>query len=361
MVIYRVGWQKQARFKGLVAQPTTKISVIVPARNEEQNIGRCIASLLSQDYPGALLEIIIVDDHSTDHTADIVRSYSEQQVRYINLEEYLPDGPVVNAYKKRALATGISLSKGELIVTTDADCTAGEKWLHLVASMYEQDNPVMVVAPVCFTDNGSLVEVFQTMDFMSMQGITVASLQLGMGNMCNGANLAFSRDAYHTVGGYDGIDHIASGDDFLLMMKMNKKFPGRIRYLQSEFAVVSTPPQPDWISFFNQRIRWASKSGKYDDKRMTAVLLFVYIFNVSFLLVLTASLFASGMLHLLIWLLLIKMISEYIYLIPVARFYNKQKWLWVFPLLQPLHIAYVISAGFLGAIGAYSWKGRKVK
>ena len=361
MVVYRVGWQKQRPFRGGMSVSSTKISVIVPARNEEKNIEACIRSILSQDYPKELLEVIVVDDHSTDKTADIIRSYAEQGIQYVNLEEHLPEGPVVNAYKKRALAVGIGKSKGELIVTTDADCTAGISWLSFIADKYEQDKPEMIAAPVCLTDNGSLVEVFQAMDFMSMQGITVASLQLGMGNMCNGANLAFTRHAYDTVGGYDGIDHIASGDDFLLMMKISKAFPGKISYLQSGQAIVSTPPQPDWTSFFNQRIRWASKSGKYDDKRMTLVLAFVYLFNCSFLLVLISALFNSAMWNVLIVMLLVKTLSEYIYLVPVSRFYNKQKWLWMFPILQPLHIAYVISAGFLGGIGVYSWKGRKVK
>ena len=219
----------------------------------------------------------------------------------------------------------------------------------------------MIVAPVEFTSNGSLVEIFQSIDFMSMQGITAAVHQLKIGSMSNGANLAFSREAYDKVEGYKGIDHLASGDDFLLMMKLQKRYPDRISYLKSQDAIVTTAPQPNWSSFFNQRIRWASKSGKYDDKKMTAMLGFVYLFNLSFLALVVASLF-----HAFIWgiagiMLLWKILSELYYLYPVAVFFGKVRQLWVYPFLQPLHILYIISAGFLGMIGKYQWKGRSVR
>lgn len=362
MLLYLWGWAQQREF---TAEdnflPSTPIAVIVPARNEEANIATCIDALLQQEYPEELLEVVVVDDHSTDNTADIVKSFSGKGVKYISLAEHINTHNGIVAYKKLALTTGIAASRGALIVTTDADCTAGKDWLKSIAAVYEQHQPVMVVAPVNFTDNGSVVEVFQSLDFMSMQGITAATLQLKLGNMCNGANLAFSRAAYGQVGGYKGIDHIASGDDYLLMTKLAKEYPGRIAYLKSGQAIVNTTPQPDWKSFYRQRVRWASKSGKYGDHKLTAVLMLVYLFNLSFLAMIIIACVSPGYwMHILV-MLGIKTVFEIIYLLPVSAFFKKRKQLLVFPFLQPLHIAYIIIAGLLGFAGGYQWKDRSVK
>ena len=361
MLVYRAGWVSHESFPLSGNTPRTAVSVIIPARNEQQNIRQCLESVLAQDYPKELLEIIVVNDHSTDDTEKIVRSFEQWGVKCINLSDSISKDAVVNSYKKQALTAGINASKGQLIVTTDADCTADKNWLRSVADMYEQHDSAMIVAPVSFTDNGSTVEVFQSLDFMSMQGITVATLHYKLGNMSNGANLAFDRDKFDAVNGYQGIDHIASGDDYLLMNKMSKQFPDSIHYLKSEEAIVSTPPQPDWDSFLQQRIRWASKSGKYDDNKLTAILLLVYLFNVSFVAMLVFSMVAPGYWLYLLAMLVVKTAIELFYLYPVAVFYKKQKLLSMFPLLQPLHILYIVTAGFLGFLGVYSWKGRKVR
>lgn len=362
MVLYRAGWQRQHAFKLQPGyQPQTKISVIVPARNEETHIGACIESLLAQDYPPDLLEIIVVDDHSTDATAKIIQSFAAANLHYIDLQKHKDADHKVVAYKKLALATGIAHADGELIVTTDADCTAGPQWLKNIAAIYERDKSVIVVAPVDFACDCSTVELFQSLDFMSMQGITTATLQLKLGNMCNGANLAFQHAAYEKVDGYKGVDHIASGDDYLLMMKLNKAYPGAVSYLKSTEAIVYTPPQPDWKGFLQQRIRWASKSGKYDDRKMTSVLMLVYLFNLSFIAMLIVALFDNSYFVHLAAIFGAKVIVELVYLYPVAGFFAKRKQLWIFPLLQPLHIAYIIVAGLLGFAGKYQWKGREVQ
>ncbi len=362
MLLYHAGWQRQDVFI-LQAdyQPKTKISIIVPARNEEAHIGDCIKSLRTQDYPDDLLEIIIVDDHSTDATARIIQSFAGSNLHYIDLHKHTDPNTVVVAYKKLALATGIAHAGGELIVTTDADCTARPQWLKHIAAIYEQDKAVMVVAPVDFACDCSTVQLFQSLDFMSMQGITAATLQLKLGNMCNGANLAFQRAAYDKVGGYKGVDHIASGDDYLLMMKLSKAFPGATSYLKSREAIVYTPPQPDWKGFLRQRIRWASKSGKYDDNKMTAVLMLVYLFNLSFIAMLVVAIADNSYFIQLAVMFAAKVTIELIYLYPVAGFFSKRKQLWLFPLLQPLHIVYIIVAGLMGFAGKYQWKGRKVQ
>lgn len=360
LLAYAFGWQLQHPF---VRQddhiPQTKISIVIPARNEAAHIEACLRAIAAQRYPAHLYEVIVVDDHSEDDTASRVLTFLPMKVRLLSLQDHV-QGPVA-AYKKKALDLAISESTGELILTTDADCIAPPDWLANIAAYYELTGASMIVAPVDFTTTGKIVSLFQSLDFMTMQGITAAAYRLKLGNMANGANLAFSRAAYTAVGGYAGIDHLASGDDYLLMVKIQERFPKGIRYLLSQQAVVRTAPQPDWPSFLQQRIRWASKSGKYKDHRLTAILILVYLFNCSFLVLLLAGLFRIVFLKLFIGLLLWKTVLEILFLWPVSGFFQKRDQLLFFPFLQPLHIAYIILAGFLGFKGNFTWKGRRVK
>ena len=362
MIVYNKGWAKQKDFSvPPLFIPNTRISVIIPARNEARNIGACLDAILAQIYPAGMCEIIVVDDHSEDDTAKIVAEYEDRNVRCISLSRYIPMGNQVNSFKKVAIAAGIAHSNGALIVTTDADCIAPNAWLMHLAAIYEQENPVMVVAPVIYSSDQSVVQLFQLIDFMSMQGITAAAHSLKLGNMSNGANLAFRKTTFDRIGGYEGIQHLASGDDFLLMMKMNKFSPRSISYIKSAQATVSTAPQPDWSGFLQQRIRWASKTGKYNDTRLTGILLLVYAFNLSFLVLIIGSFFNPTLLFIMLCMLIAKVAAEYYFLVPVARFFHKDWVLKYFPFLQPLHIAYIIIAGFLGLMGSYEWKGRRVK
>lgn len=362
MLLYERGWYLQPVYQVAADfYPKTKITVIIPARNEAGNINVCLESIIANHYPADLFEVIVIDDHSTDNTVDIVESFNQKSIKCVRLSEYVLQSEIIKSYKKKAIETGILLSNGELIITTDADCIVSSEWLRSMASVYETQQPAMIIGPVSFMNNGKLVSFFQSLDFMSMQGITVAAYRLQLGNMCNGANLAFSRIAFKKVNGYEGVDHLASGDDYLLLTKMKKQFPDSIAYLKSKDAIVQTQPQPDWKSFLNQRIRWASKMGKYDDKKITLILMLVYLFNLSFLLLFLAGFYDAYFWLLWLALLALKTFVELYYLNGVAAFFDKENELKIFPFLQPLHILYIITAGFLGFIGTYKWKGRNVK
>jgi cellulose synthase/poly-beta-1,6-N-acetylglucosamine synthase-like glycosyltransferase len=360
LVFYRQAWRALPVFEPPSSfTPATTITVIIPARNEEDNIGPLLETLRAQDYPPGLFEVIVVDDHSTDGTADVVRRYPH--VHLLTLADHLGPGERLNAYKKKAIDTAIRHSRGELIVTTDADCLVGPRWLSLIAAFYQEHHPVFIAAPVAYMDETSFLKVFQSLDFMTLQGITGASVYRKVHTMCNGANLAYSRAVFDEVGGFKHIDAIASGDDMLLMHKMYRRYPDRVAFLKAPGAIVRTAPMPDWKAFFNQRIRWASKADKYDDKRIIAVLAMVYLWNAWFLVAGIAALWCPGLWKTWLAFILIKTVVEMWYLYPVARFFQKQSLLWKFPVAQPIHIAYTIIAGWLGKFGSYQWKGRNVK
>ncbi len=336
------------------------ISVIIPARNEEENIGACLKSILNQSYPTYLFEIIVVDDFSTDSTAQTINLFSDKNVTLIHLKDFTGEGKL-NSYKKKAIETAISKAKGELIVTTDADCIVPNLWLQTIVTFYEKYHPVFITAPVAYYGENNFLKIFQSLDFMTLQGITGASVHKKFHNMCNGANLAYERKAFIEVNGFAGIDNIASGDDMLLMHKIFERYPDRVLFLKSQDAIVQTKPAGTIKEFLNQRIRWASKADKYTDKKITAVLLLVYLFNAWILLLSILCIFYPYLFYWFIGLLIAKTIIELCFLYPVAKFFNKEKLLWWFILAQPLHILYTVIAGWLGKFGSYKWKERKVK
>jgi cellulose synthase/poly-beta-1,6-N-acetylglucosamine synthase-like glycosyltransferase len=360
ILYYRSSWLSIPVYRTSTEQPSTSVTVIIPARDEALNIKICIESILKGTYPANLYEIIVVDDHSTDDTAAIVKSYSLQNVRLITLKDEIK-GEELNSYKKKAIEIAIRKATGDLIVTTDADCILPTDWLSVIAGYYEKYHPAFIAAPVSYYGENSFLRVFQSLDFMTLQGITGAALYKRFHNMCNGANLAYEKKAFYEVNGFTDIDKLASGDDMMLMHKIHSRYPDRVMYLKSEDAIVRTKPMDTWGQFFNQRIRWSSKSDKYADNKIIGVLMLVYLFNVCLLILAIAAFFFPS---LWIWLLSIlagKILVELLFLFPVASFFGKRKLLWWFIPSQPFHILYIIIAGWLGKFGSYKWKGRKVK
>ncbi|MGZ8539177.1 MAG: glycosyltransferase family 2 protein [Chitinophagaceae bacterium] len=354
ILYYWRSWKAIPGFSLSNQTPSTRISVIIPARNEEENIAGLLKALQQQTYPKNLFEIIVVDDHSNDKTAAIVKMFPEVKLLQLNDD-------AINSYKKKAIEKGIAASSFELIVATDADCVPLPKWLQTIVSFKEASNAGFVVAPVVFNCNSSPLQVFQAMDFMVLQGITAASVYKKIHSMCNGANLAYEKKLFYEVNGFDGIDHIASGDDMLLMHKIAKKYPDRIQYLKSAEAIVATQPMLTWKQFFNQRVRWASKATDYEDKRIFWVLVLVYLFNLSFLVLLVAGFWNSYFWFLFLFAWIFKTAVELPFFYSLSQFFNKQWAVKLFFIFQPLHIFYTIISGLLGQFGKYEWKGRRVR
>ncbi|GGB10082.1 glycosyltransferase [Puia dinghuensis] len=383
---YHQAWMALPVFVPGAAQPRTKITVLIPARNEEENIGNCLQSLAAQTYPRHLFEVIVIDDHSTDGTAAVVREFTGSGfqakdvvrgmpvgdtaaaplgIRYLPLAEAPRDG-AVTAHKKFAIETGVARATGELIVATDADCLFDPDWLSTLAAFYEEKGAMFIAAPVriggmsVWGRQSSLLSVFQTLDFITLQGITGAAVHSRIHSMCNGANLAYAKAAFLEVGGFKGIDSIPSGDDMLLMHKIFLRWPQQVFFLKNSRAIVSTRPESTWKAFFHQRIRWASKADSYDDKRIFWVLLLVYLVNALFLILAIAACWNSWWGFLLLVLLVAKTMVEYPFVSEVAAFFGQRKLMAWFPVLQPFHIGYTLVAGWLGKFGSYRWKDRKV-
>lgn len=357
---YRKGWQRLPEYhspENFI--PTAKLTIIIPARNEENSIGHCLQAIVNQDYPPELIQVIVIDDHSTDRTPEIVTGFKNDSIQLIALKDHVQQP--INSYKKKAIETGITNATGDWIITTDADCIAGKNWIRTIMSYQQQTGAMLIAAPVKLQSRNTLLSIFQSVDFLTLQGITAASISRGFHSLGNGANLCYAREAFYKVNGFEGIDQIASGDDMLLMHKITLQYPGKTRYLKSKEAVVTAEAAGSWRAFWQQRIRWASKADKYQDKKVFRVLLLVYIVNLLLLTLFALSFFNTDLLLIVILFLLSKILLEFPFVNSVASFFGERRLMKFFPLLQPLHVAYTVVAGWLGKFGRYEWKGRTVQ
>ena len=343
--------------QAVLGDASTYFTVIIPARNEALNIKACLDSILAQAYSPLHFEIIVIDDFSQDDTAFIVKAMAadNENIRLLSLADYF-DPNQMNSFKKKAIEKAVSLAKGDWIVTTDADCIVPNTWLHLYNEFIQIHQPVFVAAPVMFIKETGILNEFQVLDFLALQGITAAAVGAGKHSMSNGANLAFEKSAFIAVGGYQGVDHIASGDDMFLMHKMKMTLSNRIGYLFHPGAIVLTKAMTTWKDFIMQRIRWSSKARYYDDNSIFWVLVLVYTYNASLLILLISGNYKS-----LLIALAFKTFFELFFLNPVAKFFKMPGELRYFALYQPLHIIYTLVAGLFGQVKTYTWKGRKVK
>ena len=362
---YYFAWEGAKTFQLTDTLPSDRsviISVIIPVRNEEHTIRACIESLFLQTYPFGLFEIIIIDDFSTDSTRDVVRAlhYDGLSLSCICLSD-LPKEEAGRGYKKTAIGKGIDAATGQLIVTTDADCTFDKDWLATIAAYYHVTGAKFIASPVKIASGSSFLAVFQILDFITLQGITGASVSKKIHSMCNGANLAYEKKVFFEVDGFQDIEQIPSGDDMLLMHKIYRKYPANVHFLKSKSAVVTTKPEKTWTAFIHQRVRWASKTSHYDDKRIFWTLLLVYLVNLCLLGLAVAGIWNAFYLFVLLVLLIAKTCIEYPFVYSAATFFGQQKLMRYFAFLQPFHVLYTVFIGFLGKMGKYQWKGRAVK
>ena len=338
----------------------TKASVIIPARNEEDNILNILSDLDNQIIDKSAYEILVVDDHSTDNTCHLVETFIQKNpglnISLIRLEQETIDTP----YKKKAIRLAIEKSKGDLIITADADCRLSDKWLLTILSFYEQEKPKMIVGPVSFHNDNSFFEILQTIEFASLIAITGGAIKINKPIMCNGANLAYEKKAFFEAGGF-GDDKFSSGDDVFLLLKIRKLFGKRsIRFIKNIHAVVFTQAQKTLKDFVHQRTRWASKNKGYD-LNILFVSFTVYMINLLLIGGVLFSFFHPEIRNIIIYTFLLKGLIDLPILIGIFHFFDRKHiLLFAFPLVL-FYPVYIVLTGALGIISSYQWKGRNVK
>lgn len=351
-------WHKIPNQFSITGKPDLHISIIIPVRNEAENIGKLLQDLDIQTYDKRQYEVIVVNDSSTDQTAELVRQWSSQLSYPINLLN-LPDIPTTSP-KKRAIETAMQVAKGSLIMTTDGDCRVSPNWIQSFAQCYLATQAKVISGPVTFEKEERFTDYLQTVEFSSLIGSGASGISAGYPTMCNGANFAYEKSAFIEVNGYEGVRHIASGDDEFLMHKIAKIYPNDIHFLKSADAIVRTKAHTQWSLFLRQRKRWASKWKHYQTK--TPFMLALYIFSCNLSLILALLLFAFGSISTSTFCVLVslKCIPEWIFIGSILRFLQKPNSILYIPIVQIIYPWYVCFFGLLAQKPEYEWKGRKL-
>ncbi|MBN1350812.1 glycosyltransferase [candidate division KSB1 bacterium] len=330
-----------------------QVSVIIPAKNEAGNIGACLNSIVSQDYPTAKMEIIVVDDHSDDGTAGIVEKIAERDPRIRLMRS--GDIPTEQASKKHALEAGIRNCRGDLIFTTDADCIASKGWLKAMVAHFEPHIGV-VSGPVLFEERPSILSKFQALEFIGLIAAGAGSIGMGRPIIANGANLAYRKAAFQEVNGFEGQRHLVSGDDDLLLQKIAQQTTWRVAFAIDYEAAITTQPAKNPGSFLNQRARWASKGVHYSDVSLVFLLSATYIFYVLLLFGLPVTLFIGKNFTIPLLCLFVKFMVDFMVVQKGCALFRKTRLLVWFPIAEVLQLPYIVYAGITGFFGFFKWK-----
>ena len=351
-----VGWGRSARQRPIDdgrahVEIENFITVIIPARNEANAISAIIDNLKAQTYRA--FEVLIIDDHSDDCTIERSITCAGGDNRFKIIQSF-------GTGKKEAIALGVQRAQGTIIVTTDADCRVGEHWLAVINTYFQDQKAKLTFGPVRIEDKNAFTASMQAIEFGSLIGSGAATLALGFPSMCNGANLAYRKDAFAAVEGYRDNLHVPSGDDEFLLRKIFNEYPGSIRFMHQRQAIVSTAPQTSVSGFINQRIRWA---GKWSFQTLNSRLLSLFIFTFHLSAIMATVFVFTGKINLAAFVIIFsaKTIVEFVFLFRISSFLQN-KWRWsVFILLALFYPLYVVFIGILSNFQTFSWKGRTHK
>ena len=359
-MMLRLGWSNVPAYvdNGKIKH-YVKVSVVVVARNEEDNIVALLEGLENQSYSNSFFEVLIVDDSSEDKTVDKIERFivgSSLDLKLLRLEESLND----NKSKKAGISYAMKFAEGDIVVLTDADCVLQKEWLETIVSFYDEYKPKMIIAPVSYFPSKTFLNNFQVLDFLAMQGVSCSSSGLKRPLICNGANVVYERALFSELNVFEK-DEVASGDDIFMLQKTYAKYPDSIRYLKSQASIVSTYSCKSWGELFQQRLRWAGKVRYFDSKESVLMLTYLLIVNIMIIVFALLSPFDIRYLIYFIASFSVKLLVDIVFLWPVAKFFRQSHMLSLVLVVQFVHFIYMAVVGILSNILPYKWKGRKLK
>ena len=340
------------RFSKKEFTPKTSFTIVVPFRNEKDNLPNLLHSISLLNYPKDLVEIILVDDDSYD-------GWKMEDGRWKFEIRLIKNEKKSNSPKKDAIETAIEIAKNDWIITTDADCLVQKDWL-TIYDQYIQENEVeMVASGVCYVPKSGFLSAFQNLDFLSLQGATIGSFGIDQPFMCNGANFGYSKQFFKELNGFQGNETIASGDDVFLLQKAVIVAPEKVGFLLAKESIVATKPVATWNELFQQRVRWASKSTGYSS--VYGKLLALVVFGGNLVWIMSFLLWLTSILDQNIFMLFValKFLIDFILIYKTANFFeSKLQYVLASSLLYPF---FSVSVAVYSLFGKYNWKGRKFK
>lgn len=347
LLIYGFTKVNTINFTGL--KPKTKFSIVVPFRNEAENLPILLNSISQLDYPTELFKVILVDDESEESFKIPSLKFKVSVINNIR---------VTNSPKKAAIVTAMQIVNTDWIITTDADCVVDKHWLLTLDNHIQLHDVAMIAGAVTYDCGNSFLHHFQQLDLASLQGATIGSFGIKKGFMCNGANFAYTKSFFQKLNGFQGNDSIASGDDVFLLQKAIAQFPEKVHYLKSENTIVHTKPLDNWNSLFQQRVRWASKTSSYQSSFGKALGLIVFAGNLSWLLVLVSWSLGLNTFQNFFLVCVLKFSVDTILIYKTNYFLNnsKMRYLILSSLFYPF---FSTSVALYSLFGKYEWKGRR--
>ncbi|MFD1094850.1 glycosyltransferase family 2 protein [Salegentibacter chungangensis] len=355
------GWNRVKENETDHSEARTGFSVIIPFRNEAENLPGLLNSITEIKYPEALFEILLVNDESEDASEEICRNFIEDHPE-ISVE-ILQNIRLSNSPKKDALSVAIQRSGFEYIVTTDADCIVPEHWLQCFNEEVIKEEPELIAGPVGITQSGrkqKLFEAFEEMDFLSLQATGFGAYGIGKAFMCNGANLCYKKSAFVEASGFNGNDEIASGDDVFLLQKF-KKSGKKISFLKSKKAVVFTKPQSSLKGLINQRMRWAAKASAYTDQFSKIAGTIVVLMNLFLITGAFAVLFKLMPYKPVMVLFLIKFNADFVLLFSASKFFRRELLMRNYFWSSLVYPFFSVLVAFKAFTGEFEWKGRSYR
>lgn len=335
----------------------TKFSIVIPFRNEADNLPTLLKSIDQLDYPMASVEFIFIDDASTDNSIDLINNHFDTRPNI----QIIANQRISNSPKKDAITAALQVSTHEWIVTTDADCILPKKWLQIFAAFIQQNNCNLVVAPVTYIANKKLLHQFQLLDFLSLQAATISGFGLQQPFLCNGANLAYKKDVFKKVNGFKNNNSIASGDDIFILEKFLKFDKTKVKYLKSTEAIVKTFPVNTVSQLLNQRIRWASKTASYNLVFGKLIGVVILLGNASIAAIPFLLVFSTISVTTAITYFLLKVFSDAILIKKVAQFYKQKTFLSSYLISSLYYPGFTITVFLKSLFSNYNWKGRTFK
>jgi biofilm PGA synthesis N-glycosyltransferase PgaC len=277
-----VRWQRPNAIPA-ISHDASHLTIIIPFRDEAEHLPILLDALRKQkkEVPGA--HIILVDDHSTDHSLFIAHQFQQENEGVDVICQQETHG------KKQGVDVALSHVKSEWVVTLDADIRPCEGWLKRIASWTKNNSNDLLILPLHIGPGKNFIGRLQEVEFASVMAITGGMALAGQPILCNGGNLCFRKEAYKRVRAERTDMHITSGDDVFLLHAL-KPF-GKVKWVHDPHARVSTAPKSTWTQFASQRLRWMGKAGFIRDRWLQTTAWLAFLANGVFLTTGTATLF----------------------------------------------------------------------
>ena len=332
------------------------VSVVVAARNEENTIEQCVLEILNQQYPPDLFELIVIDDNSTDRTSTILSTIRSMDAR-LTVVSVGHDGTGVPGGKPSAIAAGVKTARGEIILTTDADCIVPSTWIRTMIG-YLPAGAAFAAGPVRERPTHTMLSHLSQLEFLGVISTSAGLIGNRRPIICNGANLAYRKEAFFAAQGFGNTGNWC--DDETLMHRIYSRHLGSVCFAASAEAVVETASADSLSSFWRQRLRWSAKGNHYERVSVLMRVIGLYFF---FLFLLAAFIDAIFHQQVILWFSIAffaKLVVDYSTLSKGAKLFQDHVQFLAFLVAELLQIPYVVLTAALGQFISIDWKGRAI-